>query len=39
MSVAATDYSFVTELVGRRSAVMLGADKQYLVESRPGLGE
>jgi chemotaxis protein methyltransferase CheR len=34
MSVAATDYTYVTELVGRRSAVMLGTDKQYLVESR-----
>jgi len=34
MTFAASDYSFVTELVGRRSAVMLGNDKQYLVESR-----
>jgi chemotaxis protein methyltransferase CheR len=34
MTVAEADYAFVTDLVGRRSAIVLGNDKQYLVESR-----
>ena len=34
MTVAEADYAYVTDLVGRRSAIVLGSDKQYLVESR-----